>query len=110
MQDELAPGAEVSDAAGYLAGIFPLQLQTTDGLAGKLSTLAVYGFADDYFDHYRDRLLAVTPDDVREAARRRLHPDAAAVVVVGDADELRGPLEALDLGPVQVIDAAEVLG
>jgi len=110
MQDELAPRAEVADAAGYLAGIFPLQLQTTDGLAGKLSTLAVYGFPDDYFDHYRDRLLAVTPDEVREAARRRLHPDRAAVVVVGDAEELRGPLEELGIGPVQVVDADEALG
>jgi zinc protease len=109
MQEELVPQAEVSDAAGYLAGVFPLQLQTTDGLSGKLSTLAVYGFPDDYFDHYRDRLLAVTPEDVREAARRRLYPDRAAVVVVGDATELQGPLEALGIGPVQVVDADEAL-
>jgi zinc protease len=104
MQDERAPDAEVADAAGYLAGIFPLQLQTTDGLAGRLSTLALYGFGDDYFDRYRDRLLAVTPDDVREAARRHLHPERAAVVVVGDAEELRGPLEALGIGEVRVIE------
>ena len=109
MQETLVPGAEVADASGYLAGIFPLQLQTTDGLSGKLSTLAVYGFPDDYFDHYRDGLLAVTPEDVREAARRRLMPDRAAVVVVGDASELRGPLEALDVGPVEVVDADAVL-
>jgi zinc protease len=110
MQDELAPADEVADAAGYLAGIFPLQLQTTDGLAGKLSTLAVYGFPDDYYDHYREGLLAVRPEDVRQAARRRLMPDRAAVVVVGDASELRGPLEALDIGPVEVVDAEAVLG
>jgi zinc protease len=109
MQETLTPAAEVADAAGYLAGTFPLQLQTTDGLSGKLSTLAVYGFADDYFDHYRDGLLAVTPEDVREAARRRLMPDRAAVVVVGDASQLRGPLEALDVGPVEVVDAEAVL-
>jgi zinc protease len=110
MQDTLAPEAEVADASGYLAGIFPLQLQTTDGLSGKLSTLAVYGLPDDYFDHYRDGLLSVTPDDVREAARRRLMPDRAAVVVVGDAQALRGPLEALDIGPVELVDAEAVLG
>jgi zinc protease len=110
MQETLAPAAEVADAAGYLAGIFPLQMQTTDGVAGRLSTLAVYGFPDDYFDHYREGLLAVTPEDVREAARRRLMPDRAAVVVVGDASELRGPLEALGIGPVEVVDADAVLG
>lgn len=110
LQETLAPAEEVSDAAGYLAGIFPLQLQTTDGLAGRVSTLAVYGLPNDYFDHYRDGLLAVTPEDVREAARRRLMPDRAAVVVVGDASELRGPLEALGIGPVEVVDADAVLG
>jgi zinc protease len=110
LQETLAPAEEVADAAGYLAGIFPLQMQTTDGLAGRLSTLAVYGFPNDYFDHYRDGLLAVTPEDVREAARRRLMPDRAAVVVVGDASELRGPLEALGIGPVEVVDADAVLG
>ena len=110
MQETLAPAAEVADATGFLAGIFPLQLQTTDGLAGRLSTLAVYGFPDDYFDRYRDQLVAVTPEDVRQAARRRLMPDRAAVVVVGDASALRGPLEALDIGPVEVVGAEQVLG
>jgi len=37
-------------------------------------------------------------------------PDRAAVVVVGDAAALRGPLEALDVGPVEVVDADAVLG
>ncbi|WP_420125802.1 M16 family metallopeptidase [Longimicrobium sp.] len=110
LQDELVSDAELSDARSYLAGTFPLALQTTDGLAGKLSSLAVYGLPDDYYDSYRDRLMAVTADEVREAARRHLMPDRAAVVVVGDAGELRGGLEALDIGPVQVVDPAEVLG
>ncbi|HEX2208908.1 MAG TPA: pitrilysin family protein, partial [Longimicrobium sp.] len=109
MQDELVPREELTDAASYLAGTFPLALQTTDGLAGKLSSLAVYGLPDDYFDHYRDRLMAVTAEEVREAARRRLMPDRAAIVVVGDARELRPGLEALGIGPVRVIDPADVL-
>ena len=35
-----------------------------------------------------------------------LMPDRATVVVVGDAQQLRGPLEELGIGPVQVIDPA----
>lgn len=109
MQDELVSDEELSDARSYLAGTFPLAMQTTDGLAGKLSSMAVYGLPDDYFGHYRDRLMAVTADEVREAARRRLLPARAAVVVVGDAGELRGGLEELGIGPVRVIDPADVL-
>ncbi|HEU0012139.1 MAG TPA: insulinase family protein, partial [Longimicrobium sp.] len=109
MQDDLVTPAELDDARNYLAGIFPLGLQTTDGLAGRLSTIAVYGFPLDYFDHYRDRLLAVTAADVREAARRRLMPGRAAVVVVGDASALRQPLEELGVGPVELVDTAGIL-
>jgi zinc protease len=109
LQEELVPEAELADARSYMAGTFPLALQTTDGLAGKLSTLAVYGFPDDYFDTYAERLMAVTAEEVRQAARRRLMPDRAVAVVVGDAGQLRGPLEELGLGPVQVIDPADVL-
>jgi zinc protease len=109
MQEVLVSDEELFDARHYLAGTFPLALQTTDGLAGKVSSLAVYGLPDDYYDSYRDRLMAVTAEDVREAARRRLFPGRAAVVVVGDANELRAGLEALDVGPVLVIDPSEVL-
>lgn len=109
LQEERISEVELADARSYLAGTFPLSLQTTDGLASRLSTLAMYGFPDDYWDSYRDRLMAVTADEVREAARRRLMPDRAAVVVVGDAKQLRAGLEALGIGPVQVIDPAEVL-
>lgn len=109
MQDERVPDAELADARSYLAGTFPLSLQTTEGLAGRLSTLAMYGFPDDYWDSYRERLLSVTADEVREAARRRLMPGRAAVVVVGDAGQLRAGLEELGIGPVQVIDPADVL-
>jgi zinc protease len=109
MQEDLVSDEELNDARSYQAGTFPLALQTTDGLAGKLSSLAVYDLPDDYYDSYRDRLMAVTAEEVREAARRRLLPHRAAVVVVGDANELRGGLEALGVGPVHVIDPSDVL-
>ena len=98
--------AELADARNYLAGVFPLGVQTTDGIAGKLATVFTYGLPDDYYDHYREGIRAVTADEVLEAARRRLWPDRAAVVVAGDADVIRGPLEELGVGPVEVVDPA----
>ena len=96
--------AELDDARNFLAGVFPLGLQTTDGVATRLVTIATYGLPDDYYQHYRDDILAVTAEDVLEAAQRRLWPDRAAVVVAGDAAKVRGPLEELGLGPVEVVD------
>lgn len=110
IQDEPVSDAELSDARAYLAGVFPLSLQTTDSLAGRLAALPVYGLADDYWDHYRDALLAVSAEQVQAAARERLRPGGAAVVVVGDAARLRGELEAIGEGAVLVVSEAEVLG
>jgi zinc protease len=84
-------------------------METTEGIAGKLSTIATYDLPDDYYRTYRDRLVAVTREEVREAARRRLMPDRAAVIVVGDAARLHEPLEALGVGAVQVVDPAQLL-
>jgi len=99
--------AELDDARNFLAGVFPLGLQTTDGVSGKLTSIATYGLPDDYYDHYRGQLLAVTAADVQDAARRRLWPDRAAVVIAGDAARIHAELEALELGPVVIADPAE---
>ena len=107
MQEAAVTAAELDDARNYLAGVFPLGLQTTDGVAGKLNTIATYGLPDDYYDHYREGLLSVTAADVLAAARARLWPDRAVVVIAGDAEKIRPELEALDVGPVVVADPAE---
>ncbi|HEX2094275.1 MAG TPA: pitrilysin family protein, partial [Longimicrobiaceae bacterium] len=99
---------ELDDARSYLAGVFPLRLETTAGLAARLSQIAVYGLPDDYFEHYRDRILEVSADDILRAARAHLRPREMVVVVVGDAGQLRGPLE--DFGEVRVFDPDELEG
>jgi len=93
---------EVSAARDYLAGILPLELQTTEQLAARLADLAVFSLPDDYFQHYPARIAAVDADDVRRVANEHLRPDRLAIVVVGDAQRVAPELEALGLGPVEV--------
>lgn len=100
---------ELRHARDYLAGVFPLTNETTSGVATRLAAIATYGLPTDYYQGHRERILAVTAGEVLEAARRRLHPERAAIVVAGDADQVRAPLEALGIGPVEVVDPAEVL-
>jgi zinc protease len=99
---------ELRDARNYFAGVFPLRLQTTEGIAARLIELLVYDLPNDYYDSYSERVLAVSAQDVHSAALRYLHPDRLAVVVVGDATAIRDPLEALEVGPVQVIEPDEI--
>lgn len=97
---------EVAAARDYAAGVFGLQLETAEQIASRISQLIVYSLPDDYYHTYRDRLRAVTPEEVAAAVRAHIRPDEVQVVVVGDADEIVAPLEALDLGPLEVAPAS----
>jgi zinc protease len=95
--------AELADARSYLAGVFPLRLQTTEGTASRLAELALYDLPLEYFDGYRDRILEVDAEGAAAAARRHVRPDEAAVVIVGDADRLRAPLAELGIAELRVL-------
>jgi zinc protease len=99
--------SELNDARNLLAGIFPLRLQTTEGVAARLAELAVYALPLDYFDSYRERILAVTREEVRRAAQLHLRPDQLTIVVVGDASRVRDSLEGVGVGPVRVVQGTE---
>ena len=45
----------------------------------------------------------MTTEAATAAAARHMRPDAAQIVLVGDADVVGPPIEALDLGPVEVL-------
>ncbi len=72
-------------------------------MATRVSQLVVYGLPDDHFDRYRERIRAVSRDEAAAAAARHIRPDEAQIVLVGDADAVVADLEALDLGPVEVV-------
>ena len=94
---------ELRQARDFIAGVFPLRLETTGQVASSIAELIVYHLEDDFFSTYRDRIRAVTAEDAREAGGAVLRPQEMVVVVVGDGEETRGPLEELDLGPVEVV-------
>ncbi|MEX2281990.1 MAG: pitrilysin family protein [Gemmatimonadota bacterium] len=98
---------ELQNTIDYLTGIMPLELQTTDQLAGKLSELFVYGLSDDYFATYRSRIAAVTREDALRAGRQHIKRVLFTYVVVGDPGGIEEPLKSLGIGPVEVHSANE---
>jgi zinc protease len=93
---------EVKSARDFAAGVFGLQLETVGQIASRVGQLVIYGLPDRYYHEYRDRMREVTTEAAHAAARAHIHPEAAQVVVVGDAEVVGPPLEALGLGPVEV--------
>lgn len=97
--------AELSAAREYIAGVFPLRLETTGQVAGRVAELLIYGLPDDAWTRYREEIRAVEVETARRAFARAVDPEALTIVVVGDAERIRGPLEAAGLGPVTVHEA-----
>lgn len=100
--DEGPSEAEVARTRDYLAGIFPLRMETGAQRAGRIAELVVFGLPDDEHETYRDRIRSVDRAAAHEAIRTHLNPARAAIVCVADADVVRGPLDALQLGAVEV--------
>ncbi len=102
------PGAEeLSRAQGYLAGLFPLSLETHDQLAVKLCDLELYGYPMQEVTDYAERVRAVTAEACREVSRRWLPHAGGAIVAVGPAARIRRQLE--PFGPVTVVPARRVI-
>jgi zinc protease len=81
-------------------GRFGLSLETSDAVLSSLVDLDVHGLPKDSLDTFRGRVRAVTLDDATLAAKTRLHPDRAAIVILGPAEGLVPQLE--DLGEIEV--------
>lgn len=99
---------ELEDARNYLAGVFPLRLETTEGVASRLAELALHDLPPEYFDEYRDRVLGVRVEEVQRVAQEYIRPDEMCVVVVGDAASIRVPIEELGFGAVEVMGVGEL--
>lgn len=84
---------EIGDAKSYLSGVFPLRIETQEGLVDQLVQIKMMGLPDDYLHIYRDRVNAITIADLRRVAQQYVTPDKAAVVVVGDAAEIIDQIE-----------------
>jgi predicted Zn-dependent peptidase len=84
-------------------GVFPATVQTASDIASRLVDMELYGLPEDYFDHYRENIAAVTKDDVTRMANKYLDPDRVLIVVVGNAGAIREPLGMLGF-PVHELD------
>jgi len=96
--------SEVELAKNALIRSFPRRLETNDGVAAVLAELAFFELPESEISDFNARVANVTPEEVTRVASRYIAPENLAVVVVGDLSKIRPGIEALKLGPVQVLD------
>lgn len=89
IRDETIPEQELQDAKNYMTGVFPIRLETQEGLIAQLVTMQMYDLPADYLQTYRDKIEAISAHDAQTAARKHITPDKMAIVIVGDAETIQ---------------------
>ena len=76
---------ELADAQAYLTGSFPLTIETPNDIATSVINAVFYELSLDEVATYRERVQAITPDDIQRVAREYVKPDRLSIVLVGNA-------------------------
>jgi zinc protease len=108
LQDQRVEVRELDAAKAFLAGSFPLSIETLDDIATKVLTALFYELPLSDLEAFRERVSAVTPDDIQRAARAHLRPDRLSMVLVGDAPFIVSQLERVGFRTGQVVSAADL--
>ncbi|MCL5271269.1 MAG: insulinase family protein, partial [bacterium] len=83
---------------------FVFFFDTPEKIIRQKMTLDAFGYPPDYLQTYVAKLKAVTPDEVRAAADKDVHPDRVIVLVVGKIDAaLRQRLDEMGQ-PIEITD------
>jgi len=93
IQKEVVSDKELEQAKGYLTGIFPLAFESGSQIAAGLSNIVVFDLEDDYYRTYRDKIMAITKEEVWEAAKKYLHPQRLSIVVCTDKTGVQADFE-----------------
>ena len=86
---------ELERAKRYLAGLYPLGLETNDQVAAAIAETILFDLGEDWVPLYRERVMAVDGEEAAEAASRFFFAEPFGLVLVGDRPSiLRGIEEA----------------
>jgi outer membrane lipoprotein-sorting protein len=99
---------ELEGAQEYLTGSFPLTIETPSQIALQVLNAVFFGLDMNELQTYRERVSAVTVEDVQRVARNYLHPDRLTIVLVGDASAFTKQLPGVGFDKFDVIPAADL--
>lgn len=89
VRNEPVSEKEIADAKSYLTGVFPIRLETQEGLIDQLVQIKMFDLSDNYLEIYRNKIQEVTIEQVQAVAKKYVKPGEAAIVIVGDGSQLK---------------------
>ena len=95
LQTEPPTPEEAAGMRTYLAGIFVLQNAGASGLINSLANRDFHGLPANWLETFVPGVLATTPEQMQELARRQMPLDRMTVVVVGDLSQIEPQVRAI---------------
>ncbi len=77
---------EVARAKQSILTSFVFRVDTPEDVLGQQLALEYFGYPLDWIDRYRERIEAVTTEQVRAAAQEHLRPERFSILVVGPSE------------------------
>jgi zinc protease len=102
IRDERVPAAELDAAKSFLTGSFPLTIQTAGQIASQVARTQLLGLPMSALLEYREKIAAVSADDVQRVAREYIRPNQATIIIVGDASRVLPMVRGI--APAKVVD------
>jgi predicted Zn-dependent peptidase len=87
IRDELVSDEELTMAKNSIINSFIFIFDRPSKIMGQRMTIDYYGYPQDYLETYRDKVMAVTKEDILRVATKRLHPEGLKIVVIGDPEK-----------------------
>ncbi len=84
---------EIDFARDYLAGVYPIQSETSEDVANRVLTAAAFDLPADYNSTYPDKIRAVTSAQVRDMAMHYLSAKDLDLVFAGNVSAFRDDIK-----------------
>jgi zinc protease len=99
---------ELEDAKAYLTGSFPLTIETPSAIALQVLNAVFFGLDLQELQTYRERVNAVSVEDIQRVAKQYLRPDRLSIVLVGDASSFSKQLAGVGFEEFERIPVSEL--
>lgn len=104
LQTEPVPAEELNRVIESMENSFIFKFERPRRVLQRMLVQRRMGLPDDYLATYLEKIRAVTPAMIMQAASDHIYPEKLQIVVAGPADELKPQLEALGW-PIEVIES-----
>ncbi|MGB9510437.1 MAG: pitrilysin family protein, partial [Candidatus Acidiferrum sp.] len=95
--------AELKDEQSNSTLALPGSFETVQQLSSAYATILEYNLPENYYNTFTEKVMAVTPAEANEVAKKYIQPGHLVWLIVGDMSKVEAGIRELNLGQVHKI-------